>query len=99
MFLSFTNSAYAQDGSPDLYNDPVNPEEQYDDGEEAAIEDEAYIYEEQYFQEEEGFYEAEIKEDTASVSMLTFNFLFYIVYKLKFSEVEEKQENSKTADD
>jgi len=98
--LSLPNTLMAQDGSPDLYNGPINDpiEEEYN-ATETAIDDEVYIYEEQYFQEEEQYYEAEIKEDTASVSMLTFNFLFYIVYKLKFSEVEDKQETTKTADD
>ena len=88
-------NVYAQDGSPDLYI-PLRIDAE---DEEPALEEESYIYEEQYYDDEEQYYEDRIEEDTSSVSMLTFNFLFYIVYKLKFSDNDSKEENAKTADD
>lgn len=91
--LGFSFNSYAQDGSPDLYL-PLETEV-----EEPALEEESYIYEDQFYDNEEHYQEDQVQEDTSSVSMLTFNFLFYIVYKLKFSEGENKEEHSKTADD
>lgn len=93
---------YAQEGYPDYYDDnaPLRVEESG----EMMIEDEAesYYYEDDYFSEEGAYYEEEaavVEEDSSSVSMLTFNFLFYIVYKLKFEDADSKQETQKTADD
>ncbi len=93
MFFSF--SSFAQDGSPDLYL-PLPLETVV---EELALEEKSYIYEDEFYSDEELYEEDQVQEDTASVSMLTFNFLFYIVYKLKFSEDQNKEEQSKTADD
>lgn len=86
-------NSYAQDGSPELYI-PSQIE-----SEEPDLIEESYIYEEQYYGEEEQYYEDQVEEDTSSVSMLTFNFLFYMVYKLKFSDNLNKEETAKTADD
>ena len=96
--LAAQSQTYAQDGSPDFYNNTLvieGGEEEY--AEEVTTED--YFYEDQYYNEDVQYYEEEVDEDTSSVSMLTFNFLFYIVYKLKFEDADQKQDTQKTADD
>ncbi|MEQ9426269.1 MAG: hypothetical protein RJQ09_17725 [Cyclobacteriaceae bacterium] len=93
------NAVLAQEGNPDYYFD--NYSEDYVSDETSEQEDN-YSYDDEYYADEtmvNTYNEEEIQEDTTSLSALTFNFLFYMVYKLKFSEEKANEGSSKTADD
>ena len=93
--MSLSNILLAQDS-----NDPYHDRETEEVVDQDQNELRTYFTEETREDREGHNYYTEVEnDDTESPPMLTFNFLLYMVYKLKFSDTVEDDNDDKTTDD
>lgn len=95
--MSVSNSLFAQDSNDPYYHDRET------EGVDGQVQSESRTFfteENSEEMEEHHYYTESIEEDDESPSMLTFNFLFYMAYKLKFSDsIDDEADDSLVSDD